>query len=814
VRNPNELSETLAQIKRPGSFAAQRKVTARDLRLEVSGVGPIRFPISKAKARELCAVARPARHGLKDQTLLDRRVRDTWEISKSRLKIDQRTWKKTLVPELDRVRDALGLAPGCELKAELHNLLVYAPGQFFVPHQDSEKADDMIGTLVVTLPSAFTGGAIIVQHHDAKVAFRGSSKDLTFIAFYADCHHQVRPVSDGYRIVLTYNLLLSSDGASALPQVASRELDSLERRVHDFFQTPPPPRWSGASPEEPPDRLVYLLDHQYSQKGLGWNRLKNGDAPRTAALREVARRLDCEIFLALADVHETWSCDDESDSYAGYDEYSGYGRRSARRRYRRYQREDIDDDEDTGDVAGEQDDTPELIELQDSSVELRHFVDVDGTAEAVSGHVDLAELCYTKPSDELDPFTSKHEGYMGNWGNTVDRWYHRAAVVLWPRERTFVIRAKTSARWAIGEVARALKGEGIEVARNMAAQLTPFWSGVASVDGPRNLFKKTLSVSLALGAPEIAAALVRPFRLEQLTPSVVAELVGVIERYGVEWARDAFAEWSSHGSEGFAEARIAWLGSVQVFIRAVAATGSVAARQFARRLVSEQWTWLTERYLAAASDLPSRVLKALARLDQPLLGLIESNVALGGSEPRASMRRFLTSEERPVLALVSLLESVHRTYRGTELSALGLGVVHAHCVAELTRRLSRPVRAPDDWSIAPPKQCSCALCLELGRFLVDRSRIRFDWPLATDKRAHVHRAVTAHELPVTHVTQRSGRPYTLVLVKTKALFERETAERIAWQRGLDWLTHRERAFQERVAPRPRRAAIVPRAGRP
>jgi hypothetical protein len=29
-------------------------------------------------------------------------------------------------------------------------MLVYAPGQFFAPHQDSEKTDDMIGTLVVS----------------------------------------------------------------------------------------------------------------------------------------------------------------------------------------------------------------------------------------------------------------------------------------------------------------------------------------------------------------------------------------------------------------------------------------------------------------------------------------------------------------------------------------------------------------------------------------------------------------------------------------------------------------------------------------
>jgi hypothetical protein len=55
---------------------------------------------------------------------------------------------------------------------------VYAPGQFFVPHQDSEKEDGMIATLVVTLPSNFSGGAIVVKHHEEKVAFRGSSPKL------------------------------------------------------------------------------------------------------------------------------------------------------------------------------------------------------------------------------------------------------------------------------------------------------------------------------------------------------------------------------------------------------------------------------------------------------------------------------------------------------------------------------------------------------------------------------------------------------------------------------------------------------------
>ena len=99
---------------------------------------------------------------------------------------------ETLAPQLDRIRRDLGLPDGCQLKAQLHNMLVYAPGQFFAPHQDSEKTDDMIGTLVMSLPSRFTGGAMSIEHHGAKMRVGGSEKSLTFIAFYADCHHEVR----------------------------------------------------------------------------------------------------------------------------------------------------------------------------------------------------------------------------------------------------------------------------------------------------------------------------------------------------------------------------------------------------------------------------------------------------------------------------------------------------------------------------------------------------------------------------------------------------------------------------------------------
>ena len=61
------------------------------------------------------------------------------------MKIDRRRWNRTLLPVLEELRADLGLADGCRLEAELHSFLVYGPGQFFLPHQDSEKADAMAG---------------------------------------------------------------------------------------------------------------------------------------------------------------------------------------------------------------------------------------------------------------------------------------------------------------------------------------------------------------------------------------------------------------------------------------------------------------------------------------------------------------------------------------------------------------------------------------------------------------------------------------------------------------------------------------------
>ena len=72
-------------------------------------------------------------------------------------------------------------------------------------------------------------------------------------------------------------------------------------------------------------------------------------------------------------------------------------------------------------------------------------------------------------------------------------------------------------------------------------------------------------------------------------------------------------------------------------------------------------------------------------------------------------------------------------------------------------------------------------------FLDDANRRTFEWPLAKQSRQHVHSRIDAAELPVTHQTRRQGRPYTLVLSKTDALFVREQESRTRDEANLEWL---------------------------
>ncbi len=816
ARAIDRIAQVLASTAVPGTFATRRTASADDLHLDVAGVGPIPLPLSPVVARRLCEVARPARYGLRDQTLFDRNVRDAWEIGKRQVKIDARRWRRTLDPELEHIARDLGLPEGCTLRAELHNLLVYGPGQFFATHQDSEKADGMIGTLVVLLPSESKGGALVIEHHDEKVSYRGSADRLALVAFYADCHHGVRPVTAGHRAALTYNLFL--DGAvRALERPMPRPLDALVGLVRAHFATPRPTRGASWPSEGSPERLVYLLDHEYTQKGLAWSRLKNGDAVRATLLREAADRLDCEIVLALADVHETWSCEDDWDR-----EGFRYGRRK-----RRWGSAEEDCDHADGGTEAARGDAEDyaLIELFDSSIELRHWLAPSGKRiQAISDEVLDDEVCYTKASVECDPFASEHEGYTGNAGNTVDRWYHRAAMMMWPRARAFAIRAKASPGWAIREIAKALARGASGIARERIGEVLPFWSREAASEQEPSFVDQILRVAVEIGDAELAAALVEPLEVERITPRMAPSCADLLARYGLPWCREVFERWTSRPERGYGyEERAAWIASLPELCGLLRQAGGGDAIELARRLARSQWTWIDERIRRLCDGLPtSAALRGLVGLSQAIVGLL-ATAEIGGDRElqTAIVERLSAGQGYPTHGAIAVLRA--GLARGAV--TLGLAALHEGCTRTLSRLLGAPARGSGDWSITAPIRCTCELCKRLSRFLLAADAHQLDWPLAKDRRAHVHQTITHHELPVTHVTRRVGSPYVLVLTKTEALFTREAAERKAWTSDLAWLTQTEQSFgaparsrrrppikgpAARVAARARRGRRTPR----
>ncbi|MGW5152047.1 2OG-Fe(II) oxygenase [Rhodococcus koreensis] len=791
----SKIAALLGGIDVPGSFSARRTASPEDLRLEVRGFGPLHIPIPTEQAHELRRIARPARYGLREQTLIDPTVRDTWEIPRSRVKIDKRRWNRTLVPILEELAADLGLPAESRLTAELHSMLVYTRRQFFRPHQDSEKDDRMIASLVITLPGTFTGGSLVVEHGGERAVYRSTKDKLSFVAFYADCRHEVRPVRSGHRVVLTYNLMLDDNSlARPTPGVDAALTDLLR----EHFRTPIRSRWRDTDGEAP-NRLVYLLDHQYTERGLSWTRLKGDDAVRAAALRVAADRADCDIAVGLADVHETWSCTDE--------DWDGWHYRN-----RWTDPDDTDPDDEDEWVDNPPDpDAYELSELLDSGITVDSCIDPSGAAaEPLVARVDDTEVCATTPSAQLEPYESEYEGYMGNYGNTMDRWYRRAAVLIWPRDRAFEVHAEASPVWALTTLADHLRAGDVATAQTLAATLGPYWDATARDTREPDFVASALRVAADLDQADLAAMLLRPLHLESLTCPHVPDLVAVAARYGDAWSGALLTGWFTppapvHHTDN-AERRT-WIASLAPLCDALRTAGQPTGSRIAQLLLHHTWEWLDAEVTRALEiRRPSHRDQALTELAAPVAGFLAGVAAVGTADDlRDAAVATLCADDAMLSCLVQALRHVAHQIPADARATVGIDVVRRHCVRRLTARLARPLRAADDWSIADPGGCDCDLCGTLADFLADPMRQRFAWPIKQESRRHVHSRIDRDELPVDHRTIRQGRPYTLVLAKTRTLFEREAQARHRDQADLAWLD--DQVAARRVSSRPKRARV-------
>ena len=107
------------------------------------------------------------------------------------------------------------MIPDRYIQAELCKLNVYTGGTkgHYEGRADSLFSGEMLGTLIVRLPTEFAGGTLVVHHNGQIVEFEWStapkkdkSNNIYWAAFFTDAEHDISAVTCGYCLTLTYNL--------------------------------------------------------------------------------------------------------------------------------------------------------------------------------------------------------------------------------------------------------------------------------------------------------------------------------------------------------------------------------------------------------------------------------------------------------------------------------------------------------------------------------------------------------------------------------------------------------------------------------
>jgi len=743
----DSLVAALATLGRAGRFCARRYTPSDTLALDVIGVGLVALPLTEATAERIVAMASVSPFGWRDQTLVDPSVRCSYEVPSQRMTLDDARFGPLLRAQLAALGEELGLPDGGTLEAQLDKLVLYGPGQFFKAHQDTEKRDTMIGTLALVLPSTFTGGAVRVEQHGTEVLFerepRGAT-ELEWLAFYSDCRHEVQVVQSGVRAVLVFELLFTPAEDAAPPPEARSAASSLGRILAQRFDLD-----EDGAVECPPEKLVVLLDHEYTRARIGWQHLKGPDRARAEALRLAAAEVGLAAHLALAVDHEVWQCVPANQRYRprrGASSESEY----------------------------------ELDFLVDRNLHLTAWCS-GGARATLSGDLEVQadELVFTRPTDQGEPVRSEYEGFMGNYGETLERWYERAAVVLWPLDTDHLMRAQSSPILVLEELVPRFADDGPdgEAARITLDVLLERWEKLA----PKSLTPSEelvlLSVADAVGDDEAAARLVREVQFGPPRAEHIAPLLALAARYGADWVADRLTCWYG-GRRHHSDWRKCTPDLLRAWIARGGADGRIIAAHFANGAAADALSSLQRlpRY-AARSPYADAALASSAR---DLAHALELAALAGHVERVRELLGALAGEASPLspLQAAEVLVGVRAGLAQDPYDASVLGPATATLRQALAAALAVPPRSPVDQRIVVPIPCKCELCATLRTFLGSNER-ELVWPLSAERRRHVTYCLRDACLPVDAAERKVGSPHKLVLTKRTLELARGEAERRA-----------------------------------
>ena len=161
------LPKLLSTVRCYGDFYAAGSTELAAPNLSVDGVGLISLPFQQNQLAQLIASASLAPFGRGEQTIIDTAVRKTWQVDAAHLHFGGRHWQASLDAIVATVSAGLGVSD--PVTAQLYKLLIYDTGSFFAGHRDTEKNAGMFATMVIVLPSVYSGGELLIRHRGREV---------------------------------------------------------------------------------------------------------------------------------------------------------------------------------------------------------------------------------------------------------------------------------------------------------------------------------------------------------------------------------------------------------------------------------------------------------------------------------------------------------------------------------------------------------------------------------------------------------------------------------------------------------------------
>ena len=746
--HPIELAKILDSIQQPGSFYASGVAEIHTPSLTVESIGPVALPLLPMQAEQLVAVAERAPYGKGEETLVDAEVRRTWQIGADKIYIGGKHWQKNLDGIVARVTNTLGV--NGKVAAELYKLLVYDTGSFFVIHRDTEKAAGMFATLVIILPSVYSGGELVVRHRgeEARLELNVSDpSEVAYAAFYADCKHEVLPITSGCRLTLIYNLLRTDRSqASEPPDYGSEQAD-----IADWLR-----EWGQSIADEesnPPQKLIYLLEHAYTQAELSFAALKGEDAARGAVATAAAEQAGCDLHLALLTIYES-----------GYAEHAYYPSRRGRYRY----------DE------GEDDDEFEIGEVTDRFQRLSHWRKPDDSRPAFAEiPFEDEEVCLPK-GETLEPEEVEFSEATGNEGASFERTYQRAALVFWPSNRRLAV----------------LNQAGLSVSLPYLSDLAKRWSQS----------RESVDSILWQEAHELSGYMLRTWssgKDEYFRPSNSlgdnAAMLGALFCLKDEAHIEKFlVNVAAEGNYG--------KGDNENLVQAIGLLPPHRAAELIERIVVKNTTVNP----VACADLLARC--TLANwFGNPQASLMPAARALanalpGDAQPPTSTvywQRTTGVEPSFVVNVMTALEKIAPSIANQAADNLldrpatyGFDTVlvpallnlagqpgsaterlRTACLHHLNKRIAEILEPPKDWARSSNVKCQCRHCVELSRFLADPLVEEWSFKAAENDRSHVEHSIRQAGCDLNLKTMKGRRPYTLVCVKNQASYQRRLQQR-------------------------------------